>query len=126
MYIDMLIKIKNAQAVKAETLKVPFSNMDMTVAETLARHGYLESVTKKGRMPKRVIEIKLKYDDGVGAIRDIKLISKPSRRLYAKSGELRRVKQGYGTGFVSTSKGVMANEEARKQNLGGQLLFEIW
>lgn len=122
----MLVKIKNAQAVKAEALKVPFSNMDLIVAEMLAKHGYLEGVTKKGRMPKRVIEIKLKYEDGKGVISGLKIISKPSRRLYAKSSELRAVKQGYGTGFVSTSKGIMSNQEARKQKLGGQLLFEVW
>ena len=126
MFIDMLVKIKNAQAVKAETLKVPFSNMDMTVAEMLAKYGYLEGVTKKGRMPKRVIEIKLKYDNGKGVINGVKVISRPSRRLYAKSVGLKSVKQGYGVGFVSTSKGIMSNQEARKQNLGGQLLFEVW
>lgn len=126
MYLDMLAKIKNAQAVKAETLKVPFTNMDLTVAEMLVKYGYLDSVTKKGRMPKRVMEIKLKYDDDRGAINGVKIISKPSRRLYAKSAELRLVKQGYGTGFISTPKGVMSNQEARKQNLGGQLLFEVW
>lgn len=126
MYIDLLTKVKNAQAVKAETLKTPFSNMDLIVAEMLVKNGYLDSVVKKGRMPKRIIEIKLKYEKGVGAISGIKIISKPSRRLYSKSARLRPVKQGYGTGFVSTSKGIMSNQEARKQNLGGQLLFEIW
>ena len=126
MYIDLLTKIKNAQAVKKEAFKTPFSGMDMIIAEMLAKHGYIESAAKKGRMPKRIIEIKLKYENGTGVINGIKIISRPSRRLYVKSQELKPVKQNYGLGFISTSRGIMTNGEARKQKLGGQLLFEIW
>lgn len=126
MYLNLLAQIKNAQAVKKESIKVPFSNMDFNVAETLVRHGYLDAVQKKGRLPKRVIEIKLKYHDNAGAINGVKLISKPSRRLYSGNQSLRPVKHGYGLGLISTSKGVITYEEARKQKVGGQLLFEIW
>lgn len=126
MYIDLLTKIKNAQAAQKEYLKVPYSNMDLVVAEALAKHGYVDSVNKKGRMPKRVIEVKLKYENQHGVINEVKFLSKPSRRLYASAKKLRPVKQGYGLGFISTSKGIMTTQEARKQNLGGQLLFEIW
>lgn len=126
MYIDLIIKIKNAQQAKKEKLKVPYSNMDMAILEILSKHGYVGEVVKKGRMPKRVVEIKLKYEDGRGAIDDVKIISKPSRRLYSSYALLRRVKQGYGLGLISTPKGVMTFQDAKKTKVGGQLLFEIW
>ena len=126
MYIDLLTKIRNAQGAKKESLKVPYSNMDMAVTELLAKRGYLESAVKKGRMPKRIIEIKLKYQDNRGVINGVKFLSVPSRRLYVGARTLRPVKQGYGLGVVTTPKGLMTNEEARKAKVGGQLLFEIW
>jgi len=126
MYIDLITRIKNAQAVKKESLKLPFSNMDLAVAEILARRGYLDDAQKKGRLPKRVIEIKLKYENGRGVITGVKIVSRPSRRIYAGYQELRPVRQGYGLGVISTSKGVMTYKEASQQKLGGQRLFEIW
>ena len=127
MYIDLITRIKNAQAAKKETLKMPFSNMDFAVAELLAKNSFIDDAQKKGRMPKRIIEIKLKYDDdGQGAISGLKLLSRPSRRLYAGAKELRPVRQGYGLGVISTPKGVMTYGEARRAKLGGQILFEIW
>ena len=127
MYTDVLTRIRNAQAAKKDSLKVPFSNMDLVILELLARYGYVASVNKKGRMPKRVIEVMLKYDEKkAGAIRGVSHLSVPSRRVYASAKELRPVKQGYGLGVVSTPKGVMAYHEAKKANVGGELLFEIW
>lgn len=127
MYLDLLTKIKNAQKAKKDFLKVPYSNLDFAVAELLAKNNYLESAAKKGRMPKRMIEIKLKYDkDSRGVINEIRFLSKPSRRLYGGYKNLVPVKQGYGMGVISTSKGLMTTKEARKSKVGGQLLFEIW
>ncbi|MDO8466695.1 MAG: 30S ribosomal protein S8 [bacterium] len=127
MLNNLLITIKNAQKARKEAVKLPYSNFDFAIAEILAKRGFVESVAKKGRMPKRIIEVKIKYDaNGLGAITGIKVLSKPSRRLYSGYAELRAVKQGYGVSIVSTSKGVMTSSEARKQKVGGQLLFEIW
>ena len=126
MYTDLLTKIHNAQRAKKASLKVPFSNMDMAVAEMLAMNGFVAAATKKGRAPKRVIEVELKYENGVGAITGMKFLSVPSRRIYAGYKELRPVRQGYGMAFVSTPKGILTAREARKQKVGGQLLFEIW
>jgi small subunit ribosomal protein S8 len=127
MYLDLLIQIKNAQQAKKDSLKVPYSNLDFAIAELLAKHNYLDSVAKKGRMPKRIIEIKPKYDQkGQGAINGLKILSKPSRQLYVGYKELRPVKQGYGLSVVSTSKGIMTGKDARKEKVGGQVLFEIW
>ncbi len=119
--------IKNAQAAKKETLKVPFSNMDLMILELLQKYGYIAAVNKKGRMPKRALEIVLKYGEGkTGFIRGVSHLSVPSRRIYAGAQELRPVKQGFGLGVISTPKGIMAYQDARKQNVGGELLFEIW
>ena len=127
MYTDLLTRIKNAQKAHKEAIKVPYANFDFAIAEVLAKNNYLENVVKKGRMPKRIIEIKLKYDkDGKGVINDIKILSKPSRRLYGGYREFHPIKQGYGLAVVSTPKGTMTAKEARKAKVGGQLLFEIW
>ena len=126
MYIDLLIQIKNAQAAKKETLKVPFSTMDMAVVELLAKRGYVTSAEKKGRMPYRVIEIVLAYPNGAPAITTVKLVSKPSRRLYAGYRDFKKIRQGYGMAVVSTPAGILDTMEAKRKKVGGQLLFEIW
>jgi len=126
MYTDLLTKIKNAQTAKKEFFKTYYSEPDLMVAELLARYHYIGGVVKKGRLPKRVIEIKLKYKDNKGVISGIKFLSKPSRRLYLGYRDLRPVKQGYGLLVISTPKGIMTGAEARKLKLGGELLFEIW
>lgn len=126
MYIDLLTKLKNAQKAKKESLKVPFSTMDFAIAEILSARGFVGAVSKKGRMPKRVLEIDLKYDGAKGAISGINFLSVPSRRLYVGYQELRPVKQGFGIALISTPKGILTNKEARKAKVGGQLLFEIW
>lgn len=126
MYTDLLTKIKNAQAVKKESVKMPYSNMDFSVAEILAKHKLLEEVSKKGRLPKRVLELKLKYANGKGVIGGTKIISKPSRRIYIGYKDIKPVKQGYGLLVLSTPKGIMDGKTAKKEKVGGQLLFEIW
>ena len=127
MYTDLLIKIKNAQQARHEFIKVPFSNMRMAIAELLAKHGYVESVAKKGRLPKRVIEINLRYDSSrQGAIQGLTFISKPSLRVYKRAGEIFPVRHGHGMGVISTPQGIMTYNEAKKAKTGGQALFEIW
>ena len=126
MYQDLLTKIHNAQRAGKASMKAPFSNMDMAVAEILVARGFVAAASKKGRTPKRIIEVDMKYTDGAGAITGLKFLSVPSRRLYAGYKDLRRVRQGYGTAVISTPKGIMTADAARKQKLGGELLFEIW
>lgn len=126
MYTDLLTKIQNAQKAKKASVKVAFSNLDLAISELLSKHGFIGAVNKKGRMPKRVLEIDLKYIEDKGAISGVKFLSVPSRRLYAGYADLRPVKQGYGIALISTPKGVMTSLEAKKAKMGGQLLFEIW
>ena len=127
MYINTLTKIKNALHRKFDRVKVPYSNLDMAVLEAITKAGYLESVAKKGRSVKRIIEVKLKYDkDNQSAISGLKFISKPSRRIYFGYKDMKKSHDGYGYFFFSTPKGILTNIEARKNKVGGEILFEIW
>ncbi len=127
---NMLVQLKNAQAVSLGSAVVPFSRMKFEVAKILKERGFIEEVEEKKKKMRKVgapcLSLKLKYEGGVGAINGIKLVSKPSRRVYAGKGDLKPVKTGYGISVVSTSKGIMTGDEARKAGLGGEVLFEIW
>jgi len=127
MYIDTLARIKDALQRKKERIKVPYSRLDEAVLESLVKYGYLEEVSRKGRGIRRIAEIKFKYDkDGQPLISDLNFISKPSRRMYIGWKDIKKSHQGYGHYFLSTPKGIMVDFEARKNKVGGELLFEIW
>ncbi len=127
MYTDLITRIRNAQQAKKESVKIMFSNMNFEIAELLAKKNFVDSVAKKGRLPKRVIEIKLRYDkDGKGAIVGTRFVSRSSLRKYVGYRDLREVKQGYGIAILSTPKGIMAGSDARRAKVGGELLCEIW
>lgn len=126
----MLTQIKNAQAVNAERISVPFSTMKFQISKILKQKNFIADVDEKKRKLRKAeisfLDIRLKYDDHIGAIHGIKLISKPSRRIYAKKDQLKPVKSGYGIAVVSTHEGLMVGEDAKKAGLGGEVLFEIW
>ena len=126
MYIDLLTQIKNAQAVKKESLKVPYTKNDERILEILTSRKYIAGYDKKGRAPKRVLSIDLKYEDGVGAIEGVRFVSRPSIHIYKGCDEIRPVKNGRGLAIVSTPKGIMTGEQARKEKVGGEIFFEIW
>jgi len=127
---DMLNRIKNANAVKADHVAVPSSKVKAKIAALLKEAGYVANVEKKKKKARKVehdyLDLELKYTDGQSAINGIKLISRPSRHIYVKTGKIKPVRSGFGTMVISTSKGVMTAQEARKQRLGGEILFEIW
>ncbi|PIR97786.1 MAG: 30S ribosomal protein S8 [Candidatus Colwellbacteria bacterium CG10_big_fil_rev_8_21_14_0_10_42_22] len=126
MYQDTLIRIKNGLMRGKQRVKVPYSQFDHSILEKLVETGYLESVQRKGRGVKRIIDIKLKYDDSQPAITDIKFVSRPSRRIYAGYKEIKASHQGFGHFIVSTPDGILSGREAKKKKIGGQILFEIW
>lgn len=126
MYEKLLTQIKNAQAVKKESLKVPYSKKSEKILEILNSGGYVGDFEKKGRGIKKIIFIKLKYNDSRPAISGTKFISKSSRRIYIGYKDIRPVRSNYGLLAVSTSKGIMTGREAKKMKLGGEALFEIW
>ena len=123
---DMLNKIKNAQAVGHLTVELPFSNLKYGIAEILKKQGFVEKVEKKGRKTKKTIEIVLKYQDKNPAISGIKKISKPGQRIYADATKAYKMSGRKGFSIISTSKGIMTNKEAKKNNLGGEVICEIW
>jgi len=123
---DMLTRIRNAQAVSHETVVIPFSKLKLNLAKILEKEGLVDKVSIQGRKVKKVIEIKLKYKNGQSVIDNLKRVSKPGRRIYIRKDKLRPIRQGYGLAVISTSKGLMTNEEAKKKGLGGEVLCEIW
>ena len=128
---DMLIRIKNAQAVGNEQVFVPFSNMKLKISQILKDSGFVADVERKKKKGKKAeleyIAITLKYDEeNRPSISGFKIISKPSRHMYTGAKEIKSVRSGYGVGMISTSKGIMNSKEAKKQNLGGEMLFEVW
>ena len=125
-YTDLITKIKNSQQAKKESLKVPYSKNTEAIINILTENGYLNGFEKKGRGPKKFLEIKLKYINNEGAIHGTRFISKPSRRLYYHAKDIKPIKRGYGILLISTSNGILEGKEAKKKNLGGEALFEIW
>ena len=130
---DLLIRIKNAQMVAHDQVLIPFSKMKFAIANVLKADGYLTEVERKKKSAiggkkteHEYLLLTLKYQEGEGSIQDIKIISKPSRRMYIKADNIRPVRSGYGLAIISTSQGVMNSRDARKQKLGGELICEIW
>jgi small subunit ribosomal protein S8 len=126
MYIDLLIKIKNAQAVKKDVVKVPYSKRDERILEILKENNYIKDFERKGKGAKRVLEAELNYKNGEGAISGVKPLSKPSRRIYIGYKEIKPVRRGYGLFVISTPKGILTGKEAKKMKVGGEALFNIW
>ncbi|MBI2633787.1 MAG: 30S ribosomal protein S8 [Parcubacteria group bacterium] len=120
---DMLARIRNAQAVKKDTVRIPYTNLNWNLAKVLEREGFLASIEKQGRKEKRYIEIELKYEDGNPRIEILEKISKPGRRVYIKKSEI-FPKRGF-LSIVSTPKGLMAEREAKKAGLGGELICRV-
>jgi len=125
---DMLVRLKNASETGKSVVEVPFSALKLRIANILLEEGFVASVTKKARKGvSGVIEIGLAFDEMKrpklsGLVR----VSHPSRRKYSKSKEIRPVQQGHGIMILSTPKGVMTDANARKENVGGEVLCKIW
>ncbi len=125
---DFIIRIKNAQKVGKLSILVPFSNIKWAIAELLNKKGYIGEIAKKNKGEKpRYISMVLKYDEnGRPLINDVQRISKPSRRLYSKAKEIKIFRRGFGLSVFSTPQGIMADVDAKKGNLGGEFLFNVW
>ena len=125
---DALTRIRNASMRKLETTTLVHSNTVEAVCNVLKSKEYIESYNVEDlENNKKVIKVVLKYDDNDNSvINEVKRISKSGRRVYKNASELKSFKNGYGTIVVSTNKGVMANDEAHKLNVGGEALVSIW
>ena len=125
---DMLTRIRNAQIAKHDVVVLPASNTKKAIAKILLAEGYVKSVDFIDEAPQGSIKIVLKYVNGKQqpVIAGLKRISKPGLRVYARSEELPKVLGGLGIAIVSTSKGLVTDKEARKENIGGEVLAYIW
>jgi len=124
---DMLTRIRNAAKAKHDSVDIPASNMKKAIAQILLDEGYIKNFQIINDDKQGVIKVTLKYGPGkVNALTGLKRISKPGLRVYASCDELPRVLKGLGVAIISTSKGIMTDKEARKQNVGGEVLAFIW
>lgn len=122
---DMLTRIRNAQQVGKASVSMRASNVKTAIAKVLKEEGYISDFeTEQGS--KAQLTIFLKYYQGKAVIEEIKRVSRPGLRIYKDSGSLPRVKGGLGIAIVSTSKGVMTERAARSQNIGGEVLCEVY
>lgn len=125
---DMLTRIRNANTAKHDTVDIPASKMKTAIAEILLKEGYIRSYTIEEIGGFNSIRITLKYgkDKNVKIITGLKRISKPGLRVYANREELPKVLGGLGVAIISTNKGVITDKEARKLNVGGEVLAFVW
>ncbi|MCI5771962.1 MAG: 30S ribosomal protein S8 [Clostridiales bacterium] len=124
---DMLTRIRNAQVARHDTVTIPASNMKKAIAKILLDEGYIKSVENVNDGLQGSIKITLKYlDKKQPVIVGLRRISKPGLRVYATCEELPKVLGGLGIAIVSTSRGVMTDRAARKENIGGEVLCYIW
>ena len=124
---DMLTRIRNANAMRYTDVSVPASNLKIELARILKEEGYIEDYKVVKDNVQGTIELTLKYGEKKErVITGLKRISKPGLRVYAKSNEIPKVLNGLGIAIISTSKVIMTDKEARKQNLGGEVLAYIW
>ena len=124
---DLIVRLTNAGAIRKASISVPFSSLKLAIAEKLKEVGYIAGVEKKGKKVKKTLDVTLKYDDaGVSAIKGVKRISKPGRRLYKSVHEIIPVRYGHGALILTTPKGIKTDKEAKKEKVGGEALFQIW
>ncbi|TLE01511.1 30S ribosomal protein S8 [Helicobacter japonicus] len=124
---DSLTRIRNASMRRLEVTTLYYAKIVVSVLEVFKTKGFIKDYKVNDKDGKQSIMVQLAYDErGKSVINEIKRISKPGRRVYKGRSELKRFKNGYGTIVVSTSKGVIANDEAYRENVGGEALCSIW
>ncbi len=124
---DMLTRIRNGQMRTLNNIDVPYSNFRSKILEVLKKEGYIvDFKISEGKNKIKSILVNLKYYDGQPVIKEIKRISKPGRRVYSRATSIPKVLNGLGLAILSTSKGVMSDVEATKNNLGGEIICRIF
>ena len=123
---DFITRIKNAVMAKHTTVVLPYSKMKESLGEILKREGYISEMTVDTTRPFPELVMTLRYVGKQAAVTDVRRLSKPGRRLYAPAKQIPRALGGYGITILSTNKGVLTDSDARKMNVGGELLCQIW
>jgi len=123
---DMLNQIRNAEAVEKQEVSVLFSKLKNEIAMMLMQEGFIKDVKKVVKGSVKMIKMVLKYENGIPAIEGVKRVSKPGQRIYVKSMNIKKVRGGFGISIISTPKGLMTNNNAKKSKLGGEVICEVW
>ena len=124
---DMLTRIRNASSAKHDSVKIPASNMKKAIAQILVDEGYIKGFKVEDDGKQGMIEIALKYGQNkTAAITGLRRVSKPGLRIYSGCEDMPKVMKGLGIAIISTSKGVMTDKDARKANVGGEVLACVW
>jgi len=123
---DMLTRIRNANQMKAQTVDIPASKLKKQVLELLRDEGYIANIQLIKGKPVNHLRVTLRYIQNERVVKGLKRISKPGLRVYAKQGEIPKVLNGLGIAVISTSKGIISDREARKLNIGGEILAYVW
>ena len=124
---DMFTRIRNGQMRFLNTIDLPASNFRLKILEVLKQEGYITNyVLENKEKNKKNLKVDLKYYEGHPVIKEIKRISKPGRRVYSKANSIPKIQNGLGLAILSTPKGVMSDNQARKNNVGGEILCEVF
>ena len=124
---DMLTRIRNGQMRSLNKINIPFSNFRLKILEVLKKEGYIiDFNTDNGKQKIKFLSVDLKYYEGQPVIKEIKRVSKPGRRVYSKATSIPKVLNGLGLAILSTSKGVMSDTDAIKNNLGGEIICKVF
>ena len=125
---DMITRIRNAQLRALNNVTIPNSKFRARILEVLKREGYISNykVSSVSKNKKESLLVDLKYNNGLPVIKEIKRISKPGRRIYARADSIPKIKNGLGLAIVSTSKGIMSDNDARTNNIGGEIICRVF
>ncbi len=124
---DMLTRIRNANMIKMETVDIPASKLKMSIAQILEKTGFIQGFVKNENGKQGILRISMKYSPkGETVIHQLKRISVPSRRIYVKAEDITESCGGLGISIVSTSQGLMTGQDAKRKNIGGELICEVW
>ena len=123
---DMLTRIRNGQQARKDSVVSPASKLRVSVLDVLQREGYIRGYSEEELAGQKGLRIELKYFEGQPAIHHLARVSKPGRRVYSGSRDLPHIRNGLGTVIVSTPRGVLSDAEARDQNVGGEVLAEVF
>ncbi len=124
---DMLTRIRNANSAKHDSVKIPASNMKKAIAQILVDEGYIKSFTVEEDGKQGIMEVQLKYGPNKSSvITGLRRVSKPGLRIYTNVEDMPKVMKGLGIAILSTPKGIMTDKDARKANVGGEVLAFVW
>ena len=123
---DMITRIRNAQLRALNNVTIPSSKFRARILDVLKQEGYIANYKISSDNKKESLLVDLKYSNGLPVIKEIKRVSKPGRRIYAKAGSIEKIRNGLGIAIVSTSMGIMSDNDARTKNIGGEIICRVF